>query len=59
MLNLKNTIPQRKKDDILAILKVLESYLEINTFIAGDHLTLADLSVLANVATIVVSKHEF
>lgn len=54
MMNLKKTIPQRIKDDIVAILNVLEGFLEKNKFIAGDHLTLADLSVLANVASIMV-----
>lgn len=39
---------------MLATMKVLDGFLEANKFIAGDNLTIADLSVLSNVSSIFV-----
>ena len=49
------TIPQVNKDEILDMMKTLNSFLEETKFIAGDHLTIADLSTLASLSSSVVS----
>lgn len=45
---------QTDKDEITNILNILNEYLEQTKFIAANHLTIADFSILANVATIIV-----
>ena len=47
---------QANKDDIMDILRILNGYLEETKFIAGDHLTIADLSIVANVSSFLVRR---
>lgn len=49
------TIPQAQKDQINESMKTLESFLDGREWIAGDSVTIADLSFLAGLATLVVS----
>lgn len=49
------TIPQAQKDQINESMKSLESFLVGREWIAGDNVTIADLSFLAGLATLVVS----
>lgn len=42
---------QKLKD----VIKLLDGFLEESNFVAGDHLTIADISIIATMSTIEVS----
>ena len=41
------------RNELIETIKVIEKYLEDSKWIAGDNLTIADFSVVANISTIV------
>lgn len=47
-------IPAEKTDPIYAAFELLEAFLATDPFLGGDHLTIADLSVAANVEPLAV-----
>lgn len=49
-------IAQERRDAIKDLLKIMESFLIKSQWFAGDEVTIADFSYLANVATIKVNK---
>lgn len=50
-------VDQAKKDRLLEALGFLNTFLDGHKYVAGDQLTLADLSCLASVTSIDVSSH--
>lgn len=52
-------ISQDRREAVKVLLNTLESFLEKSEWFAGDELTIADLAILANVATIKVLKYSF
>jgi glutathione S-transferase len=50
-------IPQELKDNVVKVLQTLEGFLTADYF-AGNNLTIADFSILANVTSVVVSTHD-
>ena len=48
-------VPKEQLDDIVDCLKTFDSFLEGKNWFAGEHVTIADLSILATVATFNVS----
>lgn len=53
------TIPNDRREAIKDFLKILESFLMKSEWFAGDEVTIADFSYLANVATIKVNADFF
>lgn len=51
-------IPAEKKENMKNVLSTLNSFLEAGDWIAGDHPTIADFSVLSNVIVILVRISE-
>lgn len=49
-------ISQDRREAVRTLLNSLESFLGKSEWFAGDELTIADLAILANVATIKVRK---
>lgn len=49
------TIPQKNKDDVRAVLKVLDGFLSGSEYFAGNKLTIADFSILTSVTSFFVS----
>lgn len=47
-------ITQENRDDVRDIMRILNEFLEETAFMAGDNLTIADLSILPNVTSFVV-----
>lgn len=45
------------KKEILSSLKMLDSFLSKSEFFAGDTLTIADISILANITTFDVNSN--
>jgi glutathione S-transferase len=48
-------VTKETKDAVVNVLKILEGYLSGSDYFAGNDLTIADFSILANVTSIVVS----
>lgn len=40
------------------VIKLLDGFLEDSNFVAGDHLTIADISIIATMSTIEVSMSQ-
>lgn len=49
-------ISQDRREAVKILLNSLESFLEKSEWFAGDELTIADLAILANVATVKVRR---
>ena len=49
-------ISQANRDEVMEIMTILNGFLEKSKFIAGDHLTIADFSIVANVSSFVVTN---
>lgn len=52
-------IPQDQREAIKDLLKTMELFLGKSEWFAGDEVTIADFSLLANAATIKVENHYF
>lgn len=48
-------VPKKHTDEIVEALGYMEEFLENNVYVAGYDVTIADLSLLATVSTLIVS----
>lgn len=51
-------IEEKAKKDFAEAIDYLETFLGMNKYAAGDHLTIADLSLLSSATTFVVRKFQ-
>lgn len=48
-------VPKKHTDEVIEALGYMEGFLENNVYVAGYDVTIADLSLLATVSTLIVS----